>query len=258
MTVTALVLHRNPGNITKQKMQKYKPTDLLYTRSDRRKREISMLDIQNHRPLRELVYEELKNRILTGDIPPGTRLMEVDLAEDLGVSRTPVREAIRKLEKENLVTIEPRKGAYASKLEIKDVIDILEVRQQMEGFAAALAAERITEEGIEKLSQANDNYKKAVLSGDASEMIKYDTMFHKIIVDACDNNILDHMIVQLQDLVLRFRYMYYEDESRSKKQPGEHRLIIDALISGDAEKSQSSAEQHILHLKEFVIEEGVG
>ena len=80
-----------------------------------------MLDIQNHRPLRELVYEELKNRILTGDIPPGTRLMEVDLAEDLGVSRTPVREAIRKLEKENLVTIEPRKGAYASKLEIKDL-----------------------------------------------------------------------------------------------------------------------------------------
>ena len=69
----------------------------------------------------------------------------------------------------------------------------------MEGFAAALAAERITEEGIEKLSQANDNYKKAVLSGDASEMIKYDTMFHKIIVDACDNNILDQMIVQLQD-----------------------------------------------------------
>ena len=70
-------------------------------------------DIQNHRPLREIVYEELKMQILTGKIVPGTRMMEVELAEDMGVSRTPIREAIRKLEKEGLVTIEPRRGAYA-------------------------------------------------------------------------------------------------------------------------------------------------
>ena len=71
-------------------------------------------DIQNHRPLREMVYEELKMQILTGTIIPGTRMMEVELAEEMGVSRTPIREAIRKLEKEGLVTIEPRRGAYAS------------------------------------------------------------------------------------------------------------------------------------------------
>ena len=91
-------------------------------------------DIQNHRPLREMVYEELKMQILTGAIIPGTRMMEVELAEEMGVSRTPIREAIRKLEKEGLVTIEPRRGAYASQISTGDMVEILEVRQSMEGL----------------------------------------------------------------------------------------------------------------------------
>ena len=80
-------------------------------------------DLQNHRPLREIVYEELKRQIMIGEIPPGTRMMEVELADDMGVSRTPIREAIRKLEKEGLVSIEPRRGAYASDVSIKDMVD---------------------------------------------------------------------------------------------------------------------------------------
>ena len=104
------------------------------------------LDLQNHRPLREIVYEELKRQILVGEIAPGTRMMEVELAEDMGVSRTPVREAIRKLEKEGLVTIEPRRGAYASDISIKDMVDVLEVRQMLEGMAASMAAQKVTEE----------------------------------------------------------------------------------------------------------------
>ena len=94
------------------------------------------LDLQNHRPLREIVYEELKRQILVGEIAPGTRMMEVELAEEMGVSRTPIREAIRKLEKEGLVTIEPRRGAYASEISVKDMVDVLEVRQDLEGMAS--------------------------------------------------------------------------------------------------------------------------
>lgn len=216
-----------------------------------------MLDIRNHRPLRELVYEELKKRILTGEITPGTRLMEVDLASDMGVSRTPIREAIRKLEKERLVTIEPRKGAYASELDIKDVIDILEVRQEMEGLAAGLAAKRMENKGKIKLTEIGDKYKIAVMAGDASEMIKYDTEFHRIIVEACDNNILVQMIEQLQELVLRFRYMYYEDTKRVQMQPNEHQVIIDAVCAGEAEEARRAAITHIDNLKEFVMTEGV-
>ena len=110
-------------------------------------------DLQNHRPLREIVYEELKNQILMGEIAPGTRMMEIELAEEMGVSRTPVREAIRKLEKEGLVTIEPRKGAYASDVSIKDMVDVLEVREDLEGMAAALAAGKATDEDKELLQK---------------------------------------------------------------------------------------------------------
>ena len=115
------------------------------------------LDLQNHRPLREIVYEELKRQILVGEIAPGTRMMEVELAEEMGVSRTPIREAIRKLEKEGLVTIEPRRGAYASEISVKDMVDVLEVRQDLEGMAAALAAEKVTEEEKQAFIKVNSD-----------------------------------------------------------------------------------------------------
>ncbi|MBQ2678504.1 MAG: GntR family transcriptional regulator [Firmicutes bacterium] len=214
-----------------------------------------MLDIQNHRPLRVLVYEELKHRILIGEIPPGARMMEVELAEDLGVSRTPVREAIRNLEKEGLVTIEPRRGAYASKLAMKDVIDILEVRQDLEALSASLAAARMTDEYKEKLYQINDQYRTAVETGTTADMIRCDTEFHRAIVEACDNPVLLRMITQLQEMVLRFRYLYYEDLERAKKQPAAHQFIIDALVSGDEERARKAARDHIDDLKTLVLDE---
>ena len=110
-------------------------------------------ELQNHRPLREIVYEQLKIQILTGKIAPGTRMMEVELAEDLGVSRTPVREAIRKLEKEALVVIEPRRGAYVSDVSVKEMVDTLVVREDLEALAASLTAKRITKEELEGLEK---------------------------------------------------------------------------------------------------------
>ena len=118
-------------------------------------------NLQNHRPLREIVYEELKRQIMVGEIAPGTRMMEVDLAEEMGVSRTPVREAIRKLEKEGLVTIEPRRGAYASDISAKEMVDVLEVRQDLEGLAAYFAADRMLPEKLKELHEVNEKYKDA-------------------------------------------------------------------------------------------------
>ena len=183
------------------------------------------LDLQNHRPLREIVYEELKRQILVGEIAPGTRMMEVDLAEDMGVSRTPVREAIRKLEKEGLVTIEPRRGAYASDISIKDMLDVLEVRQNLEGMAAALAARKVTEEEKRDFIRANEEYKKAILSGNTDEIIKNDEHFHQLIVNYRDNKTLTQLLSQVQELALRFRYIYYDDFSRYERMPKEHEEI---------------------------------
>ena len=214
------------------------------------------LDLQNHRPLREIVYEELKRQILVGEIAPGTRMMEVDLAEDMGVSRTPVREAIRKLEKEGLVTIEPRRGAYASDISIKDMLDVLEVRQNLEGMAAALAARKVTEEEKRDFIKANEEYKKAILSGNTDAIIKNDEHFHQLIVNYSDNKTLTQLLSQVQELALRFRYIYYDDFSRYERMPKEHEEIEEAILSGDIEKARVVAEEHVAHLKEFVIKHG--
>lgn len=214
-------------------------------------------DIQNHKPLREMVYEELKMQILTGGIIPGTRMMEVELAEEMGVSRTPIREAIRKLEKEGLVTIEPRRGAYASRISTDDMVEILEVRQDLEGLAAELAASRMDEERRAQLEDIAKNYNEAVEAGDMDSMIKYDTSFHRLIVDSCNNKILVHMVEQLQELVLRFRYIYYDNFKRAEHMPEEHRAILDAIGEKDAAKARAAADVHIYRLKQLVIEEGV-
>ena len=214
-------------------------------------------DIQNHKPLREMVYEELKLQILTGSIVPGTRMMEVELAEEMGVSRTPIREAIRKLEKEGLVTIEPRRGAYASRISTEDMVEILEVRQDLEGLAAFFAASRMSDDNLEKLRTVSNQYNKAVEEGNMNDMIRYDTMFHRLIVDSCSNKILVHMVEQLQEMVLRFRYIYYDNFKRAEHMPEEHRAILEAIAEHDADKAREAADVHIYRLKQLVIEEGV-
>lgn len=214
-------------------------------------------DIQNHRPLREMVYEELKMQILTGAIIPGTRMMEVELAKEIGVSRTPIREAIRKLEKEGLVTIEPRRGAYASQISTEDMVDILEVRQNMEGLAAFFAASRMTPEQLQELKEVSELYNEAVKTGEMEEMIKHDTRFHRIIVESCNNKILVKMIEQLQELVLRFRYIYYDNFKRAENMPDEHYEILHAIETGDADAARYAADIHIDRLKQLVINEDV-
>ncbi|MDO4869137.1 MAG: GntR family transcriptional regulator [Bacillota bacterium] len=214
-------------------------------------------DIHNHKPLREMVYEELKMQILTGAIIPGTRMMEVDLADEMGVSRTPIREAIRKLEKEGLVTIEPRRGAYASMISTEDMVEILEVRQDLEGLAAYFAAERMHEDKISELHDINEKYNDAVKRGSMEDMITYDTRFHRMIVDSCHNKILVQMIEQLQELVLRFRYIYYDNFKRAENMYEEHEAIINGIKSGNAGDARHAADVHIDRLKELVIKEGV-
>lgn len=121
---------------------------------------LTKLNLDNYKPLRDVVFENLREAILEGKLKPGQRLMEVQLAEQLGVSRTPVREAIRKLELEGLVVMLPRKGAYVANMSLKDIMDVLEVRASLEGLAAYLAAERISDEDIKKLKDISEEFKK--------------------------------------------------------------------------------------------------
>lgn len=214
-------------------------------------------DLQRHKPLRDLVYDELKMKIMMGVISPGTRMMEVELAEEMGVSRTPVREAIRKLEKEGMISIEPRRGAYASSLSNQDMVDILEVRQTMEGLAADLATVRFTEDQKKELLDVSEAFNQAVASGDMEQMIALDTLFHHLIVEGTGNKLLAVMVGQLQDMVLRFRYLYYDDFRRAEKMPEEHKEILDAIFEGDPIKAKDAADNHINGLKQMVLSEKV-
>lgn len=209
-------------------------------------------DLQNHRPLREIVYDELKRQILTGEIAPGTRMMEVELADEMGVSRTPVREAIRKLEKEGLVVIEPRRGAYAADISVKDMLDVLEVREDLEGMAAAMAALKINDEERAALAEITDEYAKAIESKDIDTIIEWDEKYHEYIVACSGNKTLIQLVSQVQDMALRFRYIYYDDFARLNDQPHEHHEISDAIIAGDSVKAREEMQDHIGALRRFI------
>lgn len=213
-------------------------------------------ELQNHRPLREIVYEQLKRQILTGRIAPGTRMMEVELAEEMGVSRTPVREATRKLEKDGLVVIEPRRGAYVSDISVKDMVDTLVVRESLEGLAAALASQRITREELDRLDAMTTEYSDAIAAGDMEKIIHEDEGFHRTIVEMSGNKTLNSLFEIIQELALRFRYLYYDDFTRYENMPTEHMNIVEAIRGGDPENARDVSDKHVKKLKDFVINEG--
>jgi DNA-binding GntR family transcriptional regulator len=179
--------------------------------------------------------------------------MEIELADDMGVSRTPIREAIRKLEKEGLVVIEPRKGAYASEVSVKDMVDILEVRANLEGLAAYLAAERMTDAEKKVLEETKEKFKAAVAEGNMADMISNDTKFHHMIVESSRNSHLIHMVEQLQELVLRFRYIYYKDFKRAEDMIPEHKQIFEEIVNGNGANARFEAFNHIDKLKDMIM-----
>ncbi len=211
------------------------------------------VDLQIQKPLRELVYLELKHKILTGEIETRTRLMEIDLAEKMNVSRTPIREAIRELAADGLVTIEPRRGAYVSEISIQDMIDVFEVREDLEGLASYLAAQRITEDEKQALTKVHRLYEMAIDARNKTQIVEYDEEFHSMIVSCSRNKILTEMVEHVQELSLRFRYLYYDDENSFYKIPQKHRDIMEAILAGDAEGARKAADTHIKDLKQYAI-----
>ena len=156
-------------------------------------------DMDEYLPLRDVVFKTLRQGILTGELKPGERLMEIHLANKLGVSRTPIREAIRKLELEGLVTMIPRRGAEVAQITEKSMKDVLEVRKVLDNLSVELACDRITEEEKELLQNACVDFEDAVKTGDFSMIAKTDVAFHDIIVAATRNIRLSQMVNNLAE-----------------------------------------------------------
>lgn len=207
----------------------------------------------NYKPLRDLVFDYMKEAIITGKLKPGERLMEVQLAERLGVSRTPVREAIRKLELEGLVVMVPRKGAYVADLNAKDLLNVLEVRSSLEGLAASLAAERITDEELEKLKSIVEEFRVKMDEGDLEALIRLDKEFHDLIFAASRNDKLIQIMNNLQEHVHRFRVKYITEGKKAKRIYQEHKKIAELIEQRDANGARKWAEKHVRNFQEEVV-----
>ncbi len=218
---------------------------------------LSKLNLDEYKPLRDVVFENLREAILEGNLKPGQRLMEVQLAEQLGVSRTPVREAIRKLELEGLVVMLPRKGAYVADVSLKDVIDVLEIRASLEGLAAYLAADRISDEDIKKLETIMQDFNQGKDEFDVDTLLKKDVEFHECIFKATNNSRLHQLINSLWEQVYRFRVTYISDYDSTKNIINEHQLILDAIKKRDSKLAKKYAQEHIEKAEQFMIDKAI-
>ncbi|HEY9063118.1 MAG TPA: GntR family transcriptional regulator [Pseudobacteroides sp.] len=214
---------------------------------------LSKINLNNYKPLRDVIFDSLREAIIAGELKPGERLMEVQLAEKMGVSRTPVREAIRKLELEGWVVMTARKGASVANLSVKDIMDVLEVRAALDGEAAFLSAVRIREDELKEIKNIEALFEKSVEKGNFQDIVKKDVEFHEVIYKSSRNDKLMQIVSNLREQVHRFRIIYTKDYSITQNLVKEHIEILEAIASRDAKKAQKAAYAHIENQKEAIV-----
>ena len=196
-------------------------------------------------PLRDVVFNTLRQAILTGELKPGERLMEIHLANRLGVSRTPIREAIRKLELEGLVTMIPRRGAEVAQITEKSLKEVLEVRRAMDALCAELACDRMSEDDLIRLKHACEEFEKATKTKDTRLIAETDVALHDIILNATGNSRLIQLVNNLAEQMYRYRFEYIKDLSQHEKLVEEHKMIYEAILHKDKQKASDIAKLHI-------------
>lgn len=203
--------------------------------------------------LRGKVFQRLREDILSGVYQENDELREVSIGEELGVSRTPVREALRQLELEGLVTIVPNKGAYVRGITKKDVHDIYRIRSLLEGLCAKWATEHITDQQIEELEEIvllSEFHLKKQGQGKAKQVSDLDGKFHKVLYEASNSRILEHVLSDFHKYVKMARTMSVGEKERAEKSIDEHRAILEAIRKKDANLAEQLANQHIMNVME--------
>ncbi len=196
-------------------------------------------------PLRDVVFNTLRQAILRGELKPGERLMEIQLANKLGVSRTPIREALRKLELEGLVNMVPRKGAEVADITEKSLRDVLEVRKALEELSVQLACEKITEEEIEELKRVAERFKDTLDDQDVTKIAEADVAFHDVIYTATDNQKLILLLNNLREQMYRYRVEYLKKEEAYPQLIAEHEELIDNISKRNKEEATRIMCEHI-------------
>jgi DNA-binding GntR family transcriptional regulator len=190
-------------------------------------------------------YGELRDRIISLRIPPGAPINEDALGGELEMGRTPVREAIKRLALENLVTVFPRRGTFASEINITDLAHIADVRVPLEGHAAARAAERITERQRKQLHDLRDELDEQDGADDAATLIALDARVHRFVYASAGNPYLEQTLARYFNLSLRIWYLVLDRLPHLAARVVEHRHLLDAIDSGDADEARKVAEEHV-------------
>ncbi len=211
------------------------------------------INTNEYLPLRDVVFNTLRDAILTGKLVPGERLMENQLADKLGVSRTPVREALRMLELENLVELVPRKGAQVLDMSEKDIINVLEVRSALEGLAISLACKKISKEELQQLKNMEVDFERAVADNDVEHFVDIDEDFHDLIFAATGNDKLIQIYKNLRIQLYRYRMAQAKNDTSMPTIVAHHRGIIRAIENRDAEEGAAVAQGHIKYQTESIL-----
>lgn len=211
-------------------------------------------NMDEYLPLRDVVFNTLRQAILTGELKPGERLMEIHLADRLGVSRTPIREAIRKLELEGLVVMIPRKGAQVAKITEKNLKDVLEVRRALDMLAVKLACQRMSEDDKIELKKACDEFAGVIQKSNTKDITEADVRFHDIILKSTNNDRLIQLVNNLAEQMYRYRLEYIKDSSYHNRLVQEHEAIYYAIINKEEEKAAQAVVVHIDNQEKTIIE----
>ena len=203
------------------------------------------LNMNAYLPLRDVVFNTLREAILRGDLQPGERLMELQLADKLGVSRTPIREAIRMLEQEGLAVTVPRKGAEVAKMTLKGMEDVLEIREALDELAVQLACVRISEEQLQELKKRKQDFEISLKSGDVKQMAEADVHFHDVIYEATENPKLINLLNNLREQIYRYRVEYIKKAENHPILIEEHEAIYQALVNRSQKDAKASIHKHV-------------
>ncbi|MBQ8857053.1 MAG: GntR family transcriptional regulator [Lachnospiraceae bacterium] len=196
--------------------------------------------------LRGKVYDRIREDILNGVYKEQEELKEATLGEKMGVSRTPVREALRQLELEGLVEIIPNKGARVTGITKKDIDDIYQIRYLLEGLSARWATEHVTEEQIDKMEETLYLTEFHAKKGNYTQVYDLDSQFHELMYEASGSKMLNHILSDFHMYVTRIRKTSLASDNRSKNSTDEHRAILDAIKERNADKAEECAHNHVL------------
>jgi DNA-binding GntR family transcriptional regulator len=201
--------------------------------------------------LSEKAYYLIKEKIITLELPPSSLINEQSLMDELGLGRTPIREALQRLEMEDLITIVPRRGAFVADISITDLQKIFETRIFLEGFCARLAAQRATSEQLSQMQEAIAQLEQVTDNG-VKKLMDIDARFHQLLYQAADNEFLADVLKRFYDLSLRIWYLVLERIGDVQESIIQHKGVVNALRAQDEELAEALIQEHVIQFQQEI------